>query len=120
MRVLVVTSCTGKKSIAHARHLTREDFARGPEHVASREWELADHLTPAEDLYTGQQHVRLMRGLRHLRQQAPDRHLYSELWIVSAGYGLIPSTQEKALYRPPSGTPDVRFHVLPGLVVIPD
>ena len=99
MRVLVVTSCTGKKAITHARHLSREDFARGLAHVATREWELADFLTPAEDLYAGQQHVRLMRGLRDLRQQTQDPQLCSDLWIVSAGYGLISATRVIAPYE---------------------
>ena len=39
------------------------DFAQGSNHVAKREKELSDYLTPAQAIYSGQQHVRLMRGI---------------------------------------------------------
>lgn len=48
---------------------------------------LASHLRRAEELYTGQQHVRLLRGIREARQLAP--WLQVDLHIVSAGYGLV-------------------------------
>lgn len=67
-RILIIASCTGVKSVEHKRSLTLADFRRGPEHVACRERELVELLTPAEDLYSGQRHVRLMRGVRALRQ----------------------------------------------------
>jgi hypothetical protein len=42
---------------------------------------------PAEDLYGGQQHLRLMRGVRRLREAPGAATL--DLWILSAKYGLI-------------------------------
>src|SRR4051812_1872066 len=59
-RVTVVTSCTGVKAAAPG-------------------------AVPAEDLYRGQQHLRLMRGVRRLR----DAGTQVDLWVVSAGYGLV-------------------------------
>ncbi len=64
MRIVVITSCTGEKAVTHERALTLEDFQKGPEHVKARERELASFMKPAEALYTGQQHVRLMRGIK--------------------------------------------------------
>ena len=70
MRILILTSCTGEKTVTDPRQLTFQDFRKGAEHVAAREGELAQLLTPAEELYTGQQHVRLMRSVRALRTSA--------------------------------------------------
>jgi hypothetical protein len=100
LRLLIITSCTGEKSVTHKRALTLEDFRKGPEHVARRERELQDLLTPAEDLYTGQQHVRLMRGVRALQEAQPDGGpVELSLWILSAGYGFVPGSQKLAPYE---------------------
>jgi hypothetical protein len=56
-RVLVITSCTGRKD--------------GP--------------APAEQLYTGDQHVALMAGV----EAARDRGFDVDVWIVSAGLGVV-------------------------------
>jgi hypothetical protein len=102
MRIVIVTTCTGEKAVGHGRALTLRDFRRGPQHVALRERELAGLLTPAATMYTGQQHVRLMRGVRAwaaghegngARRRAPS------LFIVSAGYGLIPGSRKVAPYE---------------------
>jgi hypothetical protein len=90
MYVLMVTSCTGEKRVQHPKHLTRSDFELGAAHLTKREQELAPQLTPAEDLYTGQQHVRLMRGVRAFRAAKPHMTTRNasifDLWIPSAGY----------------------------------
>lgn len=93
MRLLVVTSCTGEKRVESPKALTLDDFRQGLAHVAERERELADLLTPAQDLYTGQQHVRLMRGVRGVQQHQVD------LWILSAGYGIVPGDRALAPYE---------------------
>lgn len=99
MRILIITSCTGHKAVDHERKLTQADFAQGPEHVAAREAELADLLTRTEDLYTGEQHVRLMRGVRQLRDSIePERDLQLDVRILSAGYGLVPGNRLLAPY----------------------
>ncbi len=94
MRILILTSCTGQKTVQHERALTCEDFARGPAWVETRERELADLLRPARDLYSGQQHVRLLRGLDALAGRIETR-----LCIVSAGYGLVRAEQPLAPYE---------------------
>src|SRR5438105_917320 len=101
MRILVITSCTGEKVVHHERALTLEDFQQGPEHVAQREHEMADLLTPAEDLYSGLQHIRLMRGIQqyrehHVRGRA-DGQL--DLYILSAGYGFVRADKKLAPYE---------------------
>lgn len=97
-RIRVITSCTGEKTVSSDEALTLEDFRKGAAHVESREAELSSVLTSAEDLYSGQQHVRLMRGIRSYRS-ANGNKADIDLWILSAGYGLIPSDQKLAPYE---------------------
>jgi len=96
MRVVVITSCTGEKNAAAGQALSKEDFERGRDHIHEREEDLEEHMLPAEAMYSGQQHVRLMRGVKELREKE-DHDI--ELQIVSAGYGLIPADQEIAPYE---------------------
>jgi hypothetical protein len=67
-RIVVVTSCTGVKA-----------------NVA------ADQLIPAERLYVGEQHRRLMLGVDAFRSCEEQRPTGTklEVWIVSAEHGLI-------------------------------
>lgn len=95
MKITIITSCTGDKSVQHERQLTLEDFKQGLGHVQAREQELASVLVPAEDLYSGRQHVRLMRGVTAARKAGID----VELKILSAGYGLIDAQQKLAPYE---------------------
>lgn len=97
MRILVLTSCTGQKAVDHELRLTLADFAQGPAHVAQREAQLRDLLTPAQTLYTGQQHVRLMRGIDALARL--DAGIAVDIHIVSAGYGLVDGSQRLAPYE---------------------
>ena len=99
MRILIVTSCTGEKAARHDRALTLADFRQGPEHVTRREQEFADLLMPAERLYTGEQHARLLRGLRAFRERRSGDGSTIDLRILSAGYGLIPHDRPLAPYE---------------------
>ena len=101
MRIVVVTSCTGEKAVTDKRALTLRDFRKGKEHVKAREGKLASLMTPAEELYTGQQHVRLMRGVKAFREKHPKKDSDStlDLHIVSAGYGLVPGRRKLAPYE---------------------
>lgn len=85
MRISVITSCTDTKVSRLPNQLTLEDFMQGREHVALRESEIAGQSLPAEYMYRGEQHVRLMRGVHAARQSGVE----VRLWIVSAGYGLL-------------------------------
>ena len=95
MKILVITSCTGKKASKPENQLTLSDFQQGPEHLKRREQELSEYFLPAEKLYTGGQHIRLMHGVEALRRT----DIEVELWIVSAGYGLIPGERELPPYE---------------------
>jgi hypothetical protein len=96
MRILVITSCTGEKAVASPTQLTLEDFRKGLMHVRAMEAALHDLLTPAEDIYTGLQHQRLMRGVRAIRAA---EGLEIDLRILSAGYGLVHADRNLAPYE---------------------
>jgi queuine/archaeosine tRNA-ribosyltransferase len=99
MTHLIITSCTGEKVVESDRQLTREDFARGAAHVAEREKELKDSLRTAGEIYSGEQHVRLMRGVSAMRSTLDAGPSPIELHILSAGYGLIPEDRVVAPYE---------------------
>src|SRR5690349_9429055 len=98
MRLLVITSCTGEKSVAPKNSLTLADFQKGAAHVRAREKELKEFLTPAGEIYTGEQHVRLMRGVSAVRDSQLSAFSF-QLSILSAGYGLIPEDRKIAPYE---------------------
>ena len=93
--ILIITSCTGEKAIEHENELTMDDLRRGSAHIAQREAELADVMLPAEELYTGMQHKRLMRGIAAIRG---NKSYKVNLHILSAGYGLVPGSRKLAPY----------------------
>ncbi len=95
MKLLVITSCTGEKGVADDRQLKLEDFQKGAGHVKGREKELKSVLLSAGDMYTGQQHVRLMRGVGEARKVG----LECQVEILSAGYGFIPESRRIAPYE---------------------
>lgn len=90
MRILIITSCTGEKASSPGNQLVLEDFVRGGAHLSKREKELKAFALPAGEIYTGQQHVRLMRGIEAVKGA---KSLSIDLHIVSAGYGMIPGDQ---------------------------
>lgn len=96
MKILVISSCTGEKSVDSEDRLTLGDFGKGKKFVAQREEVLGGLLTPADALYSGMQHQRLMRGVNVARANAS---LNIELKIVSAGYGLVDAAQKLAPYE---------------------
>ena len=101
MRILVITSCTGEKRVSSERALTLEDFKQGRRHISRREKELKDLLCPAELLYTGQQHVRLMRGVQAFRESrlTSNGDDVLDLEILSAGYGIVSGETRLAPYE---------------------
>jgi hypothetical protein len=98
VRIVIVTSCSSSKTVDDPNRLSLEDFAADKAHIQAREIELAHLLTPAEELYDGLQHRRLMAGIRYARQHAAGR-LEIELYIVSAGYGVIEGARKIAPYE---------------------
>jgi hypothetical protein len=84
MRISVLSICTREKRQDHPRKLTKRDFAE----LSRRLWreDTLGHLrTPAGRFYTGLPQRRLDRGIGLARRA---RHQV-DLWILSAGYGLI-------------------------------
>lgn len=98
MNILIITSCTGEKIVGSDRQLTREDFALGEKHVAKREKELKDLLRTAGEIYSGEQHIRLMRGVSEYRKAESGKRKV-EVQILSAGYGMIPEDRVVAPYE---------------------
>ena len=96
MRTLVITSCTGEKAVTCDRQLILDDF-RDPTRLRRREIELSPLRRPAAEMYTGQQHVHLMKGVRRLRK----RYGFDTVMvrIVSAGYGLVAENRLIAPYN---------------------
>lgn len=86
MRILVITSCTGRKKHKPSNQLKCEDFA-SPERLRQRTAELKDFKEPAAKMYTGEQHRYLMTGLKRLREIYDQT--VADLHIISAGYGLL-------------------------------
>lgn len=86
MRVLAVTSCTGRKKYKPTHQLQPEDFL-SVERLATRSSELKSFEISAAEMYTGQQHLYLMQGLEQVR--AIHGNGIADLHIISAGYGLL-------------------------------
>jgi len=109
LTIRVITSCTGKKKKpAHLDEpvenpLTLEDFRIGDERLEEREQELKEinASMAARTLYAGQQHKRLMRAVEEIgfRGVAGEAMPELDLWILSAGYGLMPEGKEVAPYE---------------------
>lgn len=103
MRIIVITSCTGEKAVSPDDQLTIDDFRAGSKHLAKREKALKKHMMRADELYTGQQHVRLMRGIKALRESPAGKgkkpKIGVDLHILSAGYGLVPADRKLAPYE---------------------
>lgn len=93
--ISVITACTGVKARSDAPPLTMRDFARGRQHLEDVHRRRSESLIPAEQLYRGQQHVRLMRGVEVARALG-HRVTVS---IVSAGYGLVRGDELIAPYE---------------------
>ena len=96
LKTLVITSCTGEKLYHPENQLVQTDFADS-ELLAKREAELREYKTPAGKIYTGMQHLRLMEGISALRKAFGEDVV--DLFIVSAGYGVISEKKEVAPYE---------------------
>lgn len=95
MKILIITSCTGEKVVSDPKQLKLKDFQQGRDHVRARESALKPKLTRADEIYSGMQHVRLMRGITEARKAGIEL----DLQILSAGYGLIPASRKIAPYE---------------------
>jgi hypothetical protein len=87
--IRIITSCTSVKSRTGSSPLSAADLDQ-------RRQIDPTSLIQAEDLYQGQQHVRLMRGVRAMRSR---NDFDVDLWILSAGYGLVRADTPLAPYE---------------------
>lgn len=87
-RIAVLTTCTGQK-VKSSDQLFDAPVPGTPEHRG------LPQLVPAEQLYRGQQHLRLMRGVTAARKAG----LVVDVSIVSAGYGLVAGDELLAPYE---------------------
>lgn len=78
----VITTCTSRK--LHSR-------AHGIEQTACLD--LGERLVPARDLYTGEQHRRLMRGVMRLEAVREVK-----VWVISAKAGVIDGDERLSPY----------------------
>jgi len=99
VKIRILTSCTGEKAHSPDNQLTQDDFRllSEPARFQAREDELSAYRTPADAMYTGQQHLRLMEGVRAFREQHGAESV--DVWVLSAGYGLLPGDQAIAPYE---------------------
>jgi hypothetical protein len=99
LKIHIITSCTGQKRYKPANQLTQADFEllHKPEIFNDLENQLTDYRLPAAEMYTGLQHTRLMEGINYFQQARPQDEV--NLWIVSAGYGLISGEQRIVPYE---------------------
>lgn len=92
LRILIITSCTGKKLHKPTNQLTIEDF-KDTERLRERTESLSEFSCPSGQMYTGLQHLRVMEGVDILRSLPPKASHYIrqavDVKILSAGYGLI-------------------------------
>ncbi|MBD2101025.1 tRNA-guanine transglycosylase DpdA [Leptolyngbya sp. FACHB-261] len=95
-RVLVITSCTGEKRFKPKNQLILQDF-KDPFRLHVCETRLAEFICPARQMYTGMQHLQVMEGVQILRQSLGQEAV--KVFILSAGYGLIPEDQDIAPYE---------------------
>jgi hypothetical protein len=96
MRVLVLTSCTGEKAANTAAPLTADDLDH-PDRLAAGEARLGALMRPAGEMYTGDQHVAAMNGVREMRTQLGARGV--DVAILSAGYGVLDEQRLIAPYN---------------------
>jgi hypothetical protein len=95
VKIRILTSCTGEKKHSPQNQLTEGDLQllHDPDAFAECEARVAEFRCAAADIYTGQQHKRLMRGIE------ASAGIDCEVSVVSAGYGLIPGARQVVPYE---------------------
>jgi hypothetical protein len=92
-RIVLVVACSQRKRVPPPRELQLGSIRSEPDERA-RQWakrlgEVDAPHKPAEELYAGD-HWHSVREAYALARRYSSR---TELWVISAGYGLIPSTK---------------------------
>ncbi len=98
VKICILSSCTDKKLYCPPNQLTRDDFQWiHDRRFIQEEAKLEAFRTPASKLYRGDQHKRLLQGIEEYKRNNPAHTI--DLWILSAGYGLIPGKREIVPYH---------------------
>ena len=93
IRMLVVGSCTGEKNIQDCPCLlTAAGLQQSDWRARLQQWQI-----PAAQLYSGPQHIKMMRGVRELRSHFGEK--CCGVQIISAGYGLVSEHQPLVPYE---------------------
>ena len=94
MKILILTSYTGKKKCNPSNPIKRED--RSPRaHYEQRIGELADDSVPAGEMFIGPSHTDIRKGLRQIRgheqysQTKIDQYFPSKYYRVDLGNDLV-------------------------------
>ncbi|WP_199242554.1 tRNA-guanine transglycosylase DpdA [Desulfosporosinus fructosivorans] len=95
-KTLIITSCTGEKKFKPENQLLQADF-QACDNLSIKEKQLEEYMVTAGDMYTGMQHLRLMEGVKILRDKYGSDVV--DVNIVSAGYGLISENRRIAPYE---------------------
>lgn len=90
MKILVISSCTKEKKFKIQNQANAEELDN-PETREIKTAELWKYRTPALEMYTGDQHKFLIEGLNKLWDKYGNKFI--DLYIVSAGYGLISANE---------------------------
>ena len=95
-RINVVAACTDRKRATAVEPVRLRDVAAGPDRVEAWWKRLASQPVRlrADELYVGD-HWSIVRDLVSL---ANRRGFDGQLWVASAGYGLVPSDAPLANY----------------------
>lgn len=95
MKILILTSYTGKKKCNPPNPITREDRRRSRAHYEQRIGELADYSVPAGEMFTGHSHRDIREGLRQIRRHEQysqieiDQYFPSNCYRVDLGEDLV-------------------------------
>jgi hypothetical protein len=97
MKVLVVTGDTKEKRYNPEKPLTMDDLL-DRDRTARREQELSAYRSLARNMFQGIGHLQMMEGLNRLWRRLGKET--AELFIVSAGYGLVNGSYRIVPYQP--------------------
>ena len=86
MKILVVSSCTGKQKFNPPNLLRPADFG-SPERLNRRWRELRRFETPAAQMYRGSGHLHMINGVKDLRHTFGRGII--DVRMISPGYGLL-------------------------------
>ncbi|AMA10652.1 tRNA-guanine transglycosylase DpdA [Picosynechococcus sp. PCC 73109] len=89
-KILIISSCTGKKKFKIDKAININDF-KNKAKLNKKIKHIQKYQCSASEMYTGQQHLLVMQGIDMLQD---NFEVDIDLYILSAGYGLIPENKK--------------------------